>query len=306
MGRLGRILAGTIVLAAYAGCGEGLPGVTGPVLAIGLSITGSGTLATAGDQAQFTATARMNDGTQQDVTRQVVWRSTDPAVATVTPGGLVTATGLGVTEIQASFGILEAARTLIVSPVPTYSSKGWVRSPGASAVAGVLVSEPVSRRWTVTSSDGQYSLIGLIGPMLLFEKDGYESVEINAVPNGIENDAAMQQLIRIAPGGVVDDRLAPHDLYYLVDGQSCEPCRRIRIVVPGSGTLRLELTWTLSRAGFRIHAGGRVFSPSAADALSLGAELDVAGGETLVYVGANRTTSREYFPYLLTTSFADR
>ena len=259
-----------------------------------------------GDQTQFTASAWHTNGTQRDVTAQVAWTSTEPAVATIDQTGLVTARGLGVTDIRASLGDLQDSQPLIISPVPTYSAKGWVRSPGSSAVEGVLVSEPVSGRSTLTNRAGEYALIALVGPRLFFEKAGYEPVEITAVPNGVENDAALQQLIRIEPGGEFSDRLAPHDVEYTIDGLTCGPCRRVRILAARAGRLTLRLIWTLPHAQFRVHAGGRVFSPPDVEALAMSLDLDVGSGETVIYVGANRPPDRQYFDYWLTASFVPR
>lgn len=54
------------------------------------------------DTREFTATVRTTSGTVVD--RAVTWSSSDPAVATVTSTGLVTAIDNGVTQIQAAFG----------------------------------------------------------------------------------------------------------------------------------------------------------------------------------------------------------
>lgn len=306
MARTIRLAAVAVLLVSATQCGDSQAPITpAPLRATALRIEGVSNLKSAGDQTRLTARARFNDGSERDVTQDASWNSSDAAVATIAPGGLVTATGLGVTDIQATYLLVRATLSLTVSPVPTYSASGWVRSPGSSAVPGVLVSEPVSRRWTLTSNSGEYHLIGLVGPRLLFEKDGYESAEITAIPNRTDNDAKLQQVVRVNAGGQVDDQLAPHDVDYTIGEEQCGPCRRIRIGAPAAGRLRLELTWTIAHAGFRLFANGRVYSPPGAE-LAVTADYEVTGGEVIVYVGASAPSSREYFPYRLATSFAPR
>jgi hypothetical protein len=79
-----------------------------------------------GVAVQFTAVASFSDGTQQDVTTQATWASTNPRVATVDAAGHATPVAQGGTAIQATFmGVTGAAmlgvtppvvRTLVVTP----------------------------------------------------------------------------------------------------------------------------------------------------------------------------------------------
>src|SRR5499427_2224207 len=52
---------------------------------------------------QLTATARFADGSARDVTTAATWTSANPAVATVSATGLVTALGAGQVEFRASY-----------------------------------------------------------------------------------------------------------------------------------------------------------------------------------------------------------
>ena len=306
MARTMRVLTVAAVFASATRCGDTpMPPSPVPLRATALRIEGVSDLKSAGEQTRLTARAAFNDGSERDVTTLASWTSSDAAVATIAPGGLVTATGLGVTDIRATYLVVRATLSLVVSPVPTYSAGGWVRSPGSSGVQGVLVSEPVSGRSTLTINSGEYRLIGLVGPRLLFEKDGYESTEISVVPNRIDNDVKLQRVVRIDAGGQVDDRLAPHDGEYTIGDELCGPCRRIRIVAPVAGRLRLELTWTIAGARFRLFANGRVYSPPEAELLAT-ADYEVPAGEVIVFVGADAPATREYFPYRLATSFTPR
>jgi uncharacterized protein YjdB len=64
---------------------------------------------------QFTATAKLGDGTTQDVTSQSTWTSSSPSVATIDNSGLATAVATGNTTITASNGGVTASTTLTVS-----------------------------------------------------------------------------------------------------------------------------------------------------------------------------------------------
>lgn len=61
----------------------------------------------AGDSQAATVTARLSNGTLQDVTAQAVWSSADAAIATVA-GGVVTGVKAGSTVIRAVYGTREA------------------------------------------------------------------------------------------------------------------------------------------------------------------------------------------------------
>jgi hypothetical protein len=76
-------------------------GSTGPVVN-SLSVTGTSPM-TVGQQAQYTATANMSDGSSPNVTAQSQWASSNPAVATVDANGVVTAVAPGTTTITASY-----------------------------------------------------------------------------------------------------------------------------------------------------------------------------------------------------------
>ncbi len=70
----------------------------------GVAITPANPHLLAGGTQQLTATAYWNDQTTQDITTQVVWSSSNPAVATVDSSGLATAFAIGTTTITATSG----------------------------------------------------------------------------------------------------------------------------------------------------------------------------------------------------------
>src|SRR5262245_15624264 len=56
-----------------------------------------------GEMRQFSATARLSDGTSQDVSSTVSWRTSNAATLSVTTGGLVTALTAGEGVISVTY-----------------------------------------------------------------------------------------------------------------------------------------------------------------------------------------------------------
>jgi uncharacterized protein YjdB len=82
---------------AASACGSS----TSPSSVSSVSVTGAPPVV--GSSSQYTATATMSNGTTEVVTSTATWTSSDPTIATVTPGGLVTAIAEGTVTIQATF-----------------------------------------------------------------------------------------------------------------------------------------------------------------------------------------------------------
>ncbi|SOD72609.1 Ig-like protein group 2 [Jatrophihabitans sp. GAS493] len=94
----------TTVTATLDGVTSSVPTtVRGPTVT-GVTVTGVPASLAKGATRQLTATARYSDGTTANVTAQASWSSSEPAVAGVSAGGLLTATGIGTSSVSASFG----------------------------------------------------------------------------------------------------------------------------------------------------------------------------------------------------------
>jgi hypothetical protein len=95
------------VVAGGSGAGSGTPYI---------NITpGSGAATFLGETVQFIATGSLTGGASQSLTGQVQWNSSNVQVATITAGGLATATGAGTTTITAQSGGTLATATLTVT-----------------------------------------------------------------------------------------------------------------------------------------------------------------------------------------------
>ena len=84
-----------------------------------LAITPANPSVPLGTTQQLTATSIYADGTQHDVTTQVIWSSSNTSVATINATGLATAVALGTSTITATLAGLSGSTTLTV---PSLSS----------------------------------------------------------------------------------------------------------------------------------------------------------------------------------------
>ena len=119
--------------------------VVGPLLS-SLAVTPAASTLITGDTVALTATGAYLNGTTADLTGTVGWTSSNPAVATVSPTGVVTTTGRGTVTITATSGAVTASATVTVRDVTGVAVTGVPTSlaKGLSATA----------RATATLSDG--------------------------------------------------------------------------------------------------------------------------------------------------------
>jgi Big-like domain-containing protein len=296
------LFVGVAVLAAGAiGCDKpvtpvaptvpGPPPVASDPRLTGFDVTGNRPLSAIGETVQLAAMARYSDSTTKDISSETQWSSQFAEIATVSPGGLVTATGLGASIITAVFtsgAVIRRTVVTVVSPPGTFFVAGRVREPGSGSITDVKVVEATSGRSMMTGTDGEYSIGGLTSARLAFEKPGYEPSVIDATPNG-SNDVAMQRVLRVPAGESVAPTLVPDDMDYAMDAAHCHPCRLIRVVNPKAGLLRLRVTWTEPHSVLDVWAAGKRFERTGT-AFEVATDVRVDAGELLVYVGARSST----------------
>lgn len=107
-----------------AGCGGGSGGGGGGggsrVLTT-VAIIGNSIFTAVGQTSQLTAEARYSTGPPENVTASATWSSSNTAIATVTPGGLVTAAGSGNASITATYQGVTGTQGVSVSSPPVQS-----------------------------------------------------------------------------------------------------------------------------------------------------------------------------------------
>ena len=70
---------------------------------------------------QFTATGTYSDGSTQNITASVIWKSDTPAVAVISPSGLATGVASGSANISATSGSTSGSTSLTVTPAQLVS-----------------------------------------------------------------------------------------------------------------------------------------------------------------------------------------
>ncbi len=115
-----------------------------------------------GDTAQLTATGIYGHGsnhptTTQDLTDQVTWTTTSVDVATVSPTGLVTATGPGSIQVTASIHGFTGTLTAF-SQITVPQSSGGSGSGGGAVVSLAII--PTSQSVAIPGETAQFLAIG--------------------------------------------------------------------------------------------------------------------------------------------------
>jgi len=112
-----------------------------PKTLVSLAVTPNAPSLVAGTTAQLNATGTYSDNSTQNLTTQVTWSATNPAVATVGATGLVSAVGVGTTTVSVSLGNVAGAAAVTV--YQTLALQVSSVTP-ASAVAGASVYSQVT------------------------------------------------------------------------------------------------------------------------------------------------------------------
>jgi hypothetical protein len=272
-----------------------------------LEITGNIALTAVDETSQLTAVATFSDGVVKDVSRDSSWQSLDPSVIAISSTGLVTVVQLGTAIINARYQTQSTGLRVTATQTGTFAVWGVVAEPGQGPLADVRVLDTTSSRSTRTSTSGLFSLVSLASSQihLRFDKAGYEPVDVDAKP-GASAFGRVQQIVRLVAGETVTPHhLAPNDLTYAVgDGQRCNSCRLIRIVVPVKGTLHLHLTWSQACVvALGLWVGGRHVVPDDPKSTELDADVAAGPGETIIYVDrATPSGSICHVPFVLETS----
>jgi hypothetical protein len=121
-----------VAAAAFVAACDGSPNPAAPTPAVAtvstVAVTGA---STSGISFQLTATARMTDDTTRDVTGTATWASSNGALATVSPTGMVTIVGGGEFDIRATYQNVTGSVHLQTATLPVVSIT--VTGPSASA-----------------------------------------------------------------------------------------------------------------------------------------------------------------------------
>jgi hypothetical protein len=158
------------------------------------ALTITGAPATPATSFQLTATARLSDGTIQDVTRSAAWESSNTAIATVT-GGVVSVVSDGEVDIRATYQGAIGSTHVAVSLPHGSTLTGFVTDAATShALAGVHV-QLIGGGSTQTDEHGAFGIAVVDGRALVeFSKTGYQVFEKDVTVKG-----DTQMLITLTP-----------------------------------------------------------------------------------------------------------
>lgn len=148
-------------VAAVLGLSVALAGCSSPTAPAGsLSVTRvivSGTGPVVGASLQFTATAVMSDDSRQDVTATATWVSSNTAVLTVSPSGMVTGVAVGTANVTATFQSVDGSTaatigtlscSLTVSP-----QSSTIPKEGGTVTINVIMTSPAQCAWDAITAN---------------------------------------------------------------------------------------------------------------------------------------------------------
>jgi len=265
-----------------------------------------------GQTSQLTLTAAFADGSTKDVTAEAAWMSDASQIASVV-GGLATATGLGQATVMGRYPAFAAgtnarskSASIVVTPPGTFVLSGRTRDPGSGELEGVTITHQASGQTTTSSSFGTFTLGGLTDGLVTFDRPIYERAVVDT--STLEGttlktvDVPMQPISRINAGESATRSIAPHDMDYEIGAAHCYPCLMIHVMTPSSGTLHLNVNWTDTQSMLHVWVNGVDYPGEKAGPASVSADVPVAGGDVLVYVGQAMNTNARYVTFTIASS----
>lgn len=179
-------------------------GLDPPPIPVAISITVDvPTLTMIGETAQATVLGTLLDGvTQVDVTEAVegtVYRTSNPAIATVDENGLVTAIGAGQAFITATnSGATAVTRVFVVPGDPLTTLEGFVQFLDGEPVEGAEVSLLALPGTAITDADGFFSIPDLPSQL------GQPFTVRAALQVGVQSFVGTASQIEPVPGLITD------------------------------------------------------------------------------------------------------
>lgn len=269
--RLCRTLLSLSVL-AHAACDSNKPPTTvaptptpTPATITAVTVSGISPGLAVGQSVQLTASVVRSDGSRSDATTNATWQSSDAAVATVSPAGLLTVTGFGDADVVATIDSVRGTAHLSVlrsaPPSPRYDITGVVHEtlpttnvPVSGATVGVhfvgCPTCPHDNETTTTDAAGQFTLAGIetAGFALIVSKPGYEAASYNVavLPRDQRADIALAPDATPTTSQLSGDLCADSG-YWLAIPLGCNTSapmsRHHSIAVHRAGTLEIHANW---------------------------------------------------------------
>jgi N-acetylneuraminic acid mutarotase len=182
--------AGTTTIKAVSGSVSGTATltVTGTVLTAIAVTPATASIATGSGSQQYTARCTYSNSSTSDCTATVTWSSSNPAVATISGGGLASGVAAGTTTIKAASGNISGIATLTVTDTPSVdlTSGIWAWMSGSKTTPGAPNGLPGTYPTLGTSSaesspgsrESSVSWTDRDGNLWLFGGEGFDSAGI--------------------------------------------------------------------------------------------------------------------------------
>ncbi len=107
-------VAAVLAMTLAAACAKKSTSTPTPTVT-GVVVSGNGAFTSKSQTSQLTATANLSDSTSQNVSGTATWASSNPAVASVSSTGLVTAVSFGTATITANYQGAQGSLSALVS-----------------------------------------------------------------------------------------------------------------------------------------------------------------------------------------------
>jgi hypothetical protein len=194
------VLSCLLATFACAGGGSGSGGGGGAKLS-SIKVNAANANPTVGDTVQLTATGKYNNGSTQDLTSQVTWTTSPAGLATVSAGGVLTATASGAVSVTAAMGGVSGSASVTIAPklvsiAITPASKTIAKATKQQFVATGTYSDnstqPITGTVSWTSSDPAVATISDTTPTKgLALGNGAGSTNITATSGSITSNPAV-------------------------------------------------------------------------------------------------------------------
>jgi hypothetical protein len=123
-----------------------------------------------GETIQYRVTGHFSDGSNQDVTSQAGWQTSNGSVLSMDSNGRATGQAIGESNLVAQVRQVRSTTEVVVVPPDTYRLVAVVREAGSVVLEGVRVEVLEGRGAglsTMTRVDGRYVLYGVAGNVVV-------------------------------------------------------------------------------------------------------------------------------------------
>jgi hypothetical protein len=228
-----------------------------------------------GESVQFTATGHFSDGSTRDMTGEASWRSSNPAVLSVSDRGMATGSQAGDASLSVAVPGRGAVRAdVIVVPAGTYRVTGAIRDQGVPVYGAVVEVTRGTATGLTTAGEGSYRLYGLAGDSeIRVRKDGYEvgvqrltvtghrTLDFDLILRRPRDTAAGLYTLKVSASEACRGSLPPEAWERTYQALVSQDGPRLTVQLDGA-TFHTRQNRLLNTFGGVVQPGGVTFSPA--------------------------------------------